>query len=204
MSRFLAGIYDWFMRDSEQACLQAWRGELLRDVRGDVLEVGAGTGANLAHYSDDATVVLAEPDPHMRRRLSARPELLRSAAQRSVVDAAVERLPFDAGRFDVVVSTLVLCSVADPRAAVSELRRVLRPGGHLVLLEHVAADDRDRRRWQGRVEPVWKRLAGNCHLTRDTARTLEDGGFVLDVRRDSMRKALPWVRPTIRGTGRLA
>jgi ubiquinone/menaquinone biosynthesis C-methylase UbiE len=139
----------------------------------------------------------------MRRRLAARPELVRRE-RLSVIDAAVERLPFDTGRFDVVVSTLVLCSVADPRAAVAELRRVLRPGGRLVLLEHVAADESDRRRWQGRVEPVWKRLAGNCHLTRDTAQTLVDGGFVLDVRRDSMRKALPWVRPTIRGTARPA
>ena len=198
----MAAIYDWFMRDTEQACLAGWRAELLADLRGEVLDVGAGTGANLAHYPADVRVVLAEPDPHMRDKLAARPEVV--ASRFTVIDAPIERLPFADARFDAVVCTLVLCSVEDPARALAEIRRVLRPDGQLVFLEHVAAHDHGRRAWQGRIEPFWRRIAGNCHLTRETGETLRAAGFVVDERRESMRKAVPWVRPSIRGVARRA
>ncbi|MBL8721134.1 MAG: class I SAM-dependent methyltransferase [Myxococcales bacterium] len=203
MSRLMAAIYDWFMRDAEQACLAGWRAELLADLRGEVLDVGAGTGANLAHYPEGVRVVLAEPDPHMRDKLAARPEVV--ASRFTVIDAPIERLPFADARFDAVVCTLVLCSVEDPARALAEIRRVLRPDGQLVFLEHVAAHDHGRRAWQGRIEPFWRRVAGNCHLTRETGETLRAAGFVVDdERRESMRKAVPWVRPSIRGVARRA
>jgi SAM-dependent methyltransferase len=122
--------------------------------------------------------------------------------------SSVEIRPDSAGRladadgsFDVVVSTLVLCSVPDQPAALVELRRVLRPGGRLAFLEHVAAVDRPGRlRWQQRLEPVWKRLAGGCHLTRRTAEAVGGAGFTLgEITRESARKAAPVVRPTVRG-----
>ena len=178
MSRLFAAIYDPFMRRTEQACLVAWRRELLSGLSGRVLEVGAGTGANLPHYPPAVTsLVLAEPDEHML----ARP----------LPDATV----------DAVVSTLVLCSVPDPARALQELSRVLRPGGSLVFLEHVAAaGGSSRLEWQRRIEPVWKRIAGNCHLTRPTEDSLREAGFVVEqVTRESMRKAMPWFRPTVRG-----
>jgi len=198
MSFFLAAIYDRFMAKSERAALGEWRRALLAPLAGHVLEVGAGTGVNLAHYPGSlARLVLAEPDPYMRRRLAPR------ARERGaeVLDASAEELPIPDASFDAVVSTLVLCSVSDPERALAEVRRVLRPGGRLVFIEHVAAWDRpDRLRWQRRLEPFWKRIAGNCHLTRTTAEAIERAGFeLLEVKRESMRKALPWVRPSVRG-----
>lgn len=198
----MAKIYDRFMSRSEEACLAAWRGELLAPLSGEVLEVGAGTGANLAHYPPLERLVLTEPDSHMRRQLEARAQRLAFPTECRGDEA--EALGFDDESFDAVVVTLVLCSVTHVGRTLHELKRVLRPGGRLVFLEHVGAEHgTSRRRWQGRVEPVWKRVAGNCHLTRDTERALVDAGFELDqVTRESMRKALPLVRPTVRGIAR--
>lgn len=199
MSRLFAAIYDPLMKATEDACLSAWRAELLAPLVGTVLEVGAGTGANLAHYSSGVRrLVLAEPDPGMRARLSRRAR----GRDATVVDAGAEKLPFADGEFDVVVSTLVLCSTEDPRGALAEMHRVLRPSGKLVFIEHVAAADGSRRLgWQRRIEPLWKRLMGNCHLTRRTDEAIAAAGFDLDeVRRESLRKAFPLVRPSIRGS----
>lgn len=200
MSWLLATVYDSFMAKAERACLSQWRSELLAPLRGEVLEIGAGTGANLAHYGAGVSrLVLSEPDPHMRRRLADR--VAGRAAQAEVIDAGVSSLPADSGAFDVVVSTLVLCSVADLGVALAEIHRVLRPGGRLVFLEHVAAEDHPQRlRWQRRIEPVWVRLAAGCHLTRQTDRAIERAGLeIASLTRQSMRKALPFVRPSIRG-----
>lgn len=200
MSRALAFIYDRFMQKSERACLAAWRAELLADLDGDVLEVGAGTGANLRHYPPAvARLVLAEPEPHMRARLARRVADAGRAVE--ISEARADALPMPDGSFDAVVCTLVLCSVDDPARALAEIRRVLRPGGRLVFLEHVAADDRPRRlAWQRRLEPLWRRVAGNCHLTRRTDALIRAAGFtVADARRQSVRKALPIMRPSVRG-----
>ena len=196
MSRFLATIYDRLMADSERACLAMWRDALLVEAAGDILEIGAGTGANVDRYGSRAsTITLTEPDPHMRARLVKR------FPGASVTDAACEHLPFEDARFDTAVSTLVLCSVRDPARSVRELRRVLRPGGKLLFIEHVAAaPGTRRRRWQGRVEPLWRRVLGNCHLTRETERTIERAGFRIEqLERESIRKTLPVARPSIRG-----
>jgi len=202
MSRLFSLVYDRITKPMEEACLQGWRADLLGGLSGAVLEIGAGTGANLPHYPSSVTrLVLAEPDGGMRRRLERRVAAWGRVAE--VVDAPAERLPFADGTFDAVVSTLVLCSVADPAVALAELKRVLRDDGRLVLIEHVAAgDDKpDRQRLQRRVEPVWKRVAGNCHLTRDTAAALAAAGFdVGGIERQSIRKAAPMVRPSIRGS----
>jgi len=202
MSRLLAAVYDRWMTRSEVACLASWRAELLAGLRGVVLEIGAGTGANLHHYPPAVRrLVLCEPDRFMRAHLAGK-----AAAGTEILDAPVERLPFADATFDAVVSTLVLCSVADPRTALAEIRRVLRPGGQLYFIEHVAAeDDRGRLRWQRWLEPVWRVIAGNCHLTRRTEAAIEGAGLVLEeVRRESVRKALPIVRPSIRGRARKA
>jgi len=206
MPWLMAKLYDRMMAGTEQACLQAWRQELLADVSGDVLEIGAGTGANLEFYGADVRrLLLTEPDPHMSalllRKLAARAG---SSSTAEVQTASSEQLPFADASFDTVVGTLVLCSVADPARAIAEIHRVLRPGGRLLFIEHVAADDNPGRlRWQHRLEPLWKRIAGGCHLTRDTGAALRAAGFVIEgEQRSSMRKAPPVVRPTIRGVAR--
>jgi len=201
-----AGVYDRMLAPMEQAGLREWRRALLADLTGTVVEVGAGTGVNLPLYP--ATVerlVLTDPSPAMLSRL-------RAAADRDttdpgprsveVVEAHADALPFDDGEVDAVVSTLVLCSVPDPAAVLAEARRVLRPGGRLVFLEHVAAEDRPARlRWQRRLDHVWPHVAGGCHLDRRTGVAIADAGFVLgDVTRESARKASPLVRAMIRGT----
>lgn len=205
MSWLMAAIYDRFMRGAEEACLDRWRSELLRDVGDEVLEVGAGTGVNLRHYP--ATVrrlVLAEPDRHMRRRLLSRCGGIPGRLPAEVWDEPLEGLPVAPGSFDAVVSTLVLCSVPDLHAALAEIFRVLRPGGRFVFLEHVAADgSRKRLKWQRRVEPVWRLLAGDCHLTRRTEEAIIAAGFEIEhIRRESIRKAMPLIRPSIRGVAR--
>ncbi|MDH4133122.1 MAG: class I SAM-dependent methyltransferase [Gemmatimonadota bacterium] len=204
MGRLIAAIYDRLTEASEEACLRQWRADLLRDLTGHVLEVGTGTGRNIPFYPADLErLVLSEPDQHMRRKLS---EKIRAQAQTraELLDTSLDELPFAAESFDAVVATLVLCSVTHPENALKEIHRVLRPGGRFIFLEHVAAEDRPRRlKWQRRIEPFWKRIAGGCHLTRRTADAIVAAGFTVEnLRRESMRKAWPLVRPTIRGTAR--
>ena len=200
MNRLSATLYDRTMAGVEAAGLATWRDELLADLEGRVVEVGAGTGANLDHYPPGLReLVLTEPDPRMRARLHAR--LARSPRDATVLDAPAERLPYPDGYFDAAVSTLVLCSVPDPAAALGELHRVLRPGGSLLVIEHVrGAPGTWSERWQRLVEPLWSHVAGNCHLTRDTARCLAGTGFeTAGLRATNLERAPAVIRPAIRG-----
>jgi len=200
LGRLGAMLYDRNLAQAEAACLARWRGALLAGARGDVLEIGAGTGLNLPHYPKAVRrLVLVEPDRAMRQVLA------RKVGDRSdviLVDSTAELLPLPDAAFDFVVSTLVLCSVQSPMRALTEAWRVLRPGGRLLFLEHVAAEDRPSRlRWQRWLEPPWRLLSGNCHLTRRTADTIVEAGFQLEeVRRESIRKVVGVVRPSVRGS----
>lgn len=180
--------------------MSRWRAELLTPLAGEeVLEIGAGTGRNLELYPPQLTrLVLAEPDRHMRAQLDRRAA---QSATVSIVDASAELLPYPDESFDAIVSTLVLCSVHDLDRALSEAWRVLRPGGRLIFVEHVAAPARScQRAAQHLVEPVWRCIAGNCHLTRDTADAISRAGFdIVMLTSQSMAKAPFFVRPTIRG-----
>jgi ubiquinone/menaquinone biosynthesis C-methylase UbiE len=200
----MARVYDRIMAGSEAACLLHWRRELLADLHGRVLEVGAGTGASIPCYPGSVSeLILAEPDPHMRRQLEAR---LGEQDRITVIADSIEALSVPDASFDAVVCSLVLCSVESSPRALAELARVLRPGGALVFIEHVAAhahDEPRRLRWQHRLEPVWKRVAGNCHLTRDTELEILEAGFEIEqIERESLRKAMPLIRPSIRGVAR--
>lgn len=189
------------MAKAEDACLKEWRHGLLRQVSGEVLEVGAGTGANIKFYPDSVTrLVLTEPDKHMRKILKE--QVNRHHLENvGVASGTAEQIEADDESFDYVVSSLVCCSVTDLKVCLSEIRRVLRPGGGLVFLEHIAAaDGTSRRRWQNRINPIWKTFMGNCHLNRETEQAIVTGGFeIIQIERESMRKAPPIVRPTIRG-----
>jgi ubiquinone/menaquinone biosynthesis C-methylase UbiE len=197
-----AWVYDCSLSGAEAACLSDWRRALLSGAHGDVLEIGAGTGANLSYYPKAVRrLVLAEPDAGMRARLK------RKVGERddvTVIDATAEIIPLPDKAFDVVVSTLVLCSVDSPGRSLAEVWRVLRPGGRLLFLEHVAAEGRPGRlRWQRFLEPAWRCMAGNCHLTRETASSITEMGFEFeDLQRESIRKVAGVVRPSIRGAAR--
>ncbi len=200
MSSLTGFIYDRVMAQAELACLRDWRRELLAELQGSVLEIGAGTGANLAFYPTAVQrIVLCEPDPGMRSALSARAGALQRPVEIRPITA--ETLDFADASFDHAVSTLVCCSVGDPARALGQIRRVLKPGGSLVFLEHVAAwDNPRRRRWQERLNPLWRRFASNCHLNRETEQTIRAAGFAIDrIQRESIRKIMPLVRPSIRG-----
>ncbi len=180
LDRLFAGAYDRVMAPVERGVLGARRAELLASASGHVLDLGAGTGANLEHLPRAVTAVTAvEPTPEManklRERLVATPAL---TADREVVvlEAPAERIPLDDASIDHALATLVLCTVTDPARAIAEIRRVLRPGGTLVILEHVVATGTTRR-VQSAVQPVWGVVARGCHVDRDTRALLEAGGF---------------------------
>jgi ubiquinone/menaquinone biosynthesis C-methylase UbiE len=202
MGRLFAALYERMGAAPEKAGLRQMRADLLRGARGRTLELGAGTGLNLAHYTgavDD--LVLTEPDPHMARRLRLRlAQEPPPVGTVELVEVAAESLPFDDASFDTAVSTLVLCSVADPAVAAAELVRVLRPGGSLLYLEHVRSEEGRLARWQDRLERPWGWLGAGCHPNRATAETLAAAGFGLErVEHGRLPKAPPIVRPLIAG-----
>src|ERR671910_861262 len=172
-----AALYDPVGASAERRWMGGRRRRLLAGARGAVLEIGGGTGANLAHYRDVDRVTIAEPDPFMRNKIG--PKLEEARVPVEVSAAGAEALPYPDGSFDTVVSTLVLCTVPDQEAALDEVRRVLRPGGRLLFIEHVRATG-SAARWQDRLEPLWRRLLGGCHPNRDTVAAIEEAGFEIE------------------------
>lgn len=193
--RFFSAMYDSCMKGTEEAGLRDRRRKLLAEARGRTVELGAGTGLNLDLYPDAVEeLVLTEPDPHMAKRLRAR--LAESGRAAEVHEAGAEKLPFADSSFDTVVATLVLCTVPDPAAAVAEARRVLKPGGRLLFLEHVRSGEPGLARWQDRLERPWRFLGDGCHCNRDTVATIGASGLELgEIERDELPKAPPLVRP---------
>jgi ubiquinone/menaquinone biosynthesis C-methylase UbiE len=201
--RIFAALYDRIASVGERAGMAEMRAELLREASGRTLEIGAGTGLNLPHYTKAVTeLVVTEPDPFMagrlRKRLAADPP---SPAAVRVVEAPAEELPFENESFDTVVSTLVLCSVQAPDRAVAEIVRVLDLAGRLLCVEHVRSPDSPQLvRWQDRLERPWGWVTGGCHPNRDTVAELEAAGLQTDgLVRDGLPKAPPIVRPLVRG-----
>ena len=198
-----AALYDRMTARAERAGLADLRAGVLAGASGRTLELGAGTGSNAAHYPAAVTeLVLTEPDPHMARRLREKLSSSPPPFQYEVVEAGAESLPFADDSFDSVASTLVLCTVDDPARTVSEVARVLRPGGGLLLLEHVRDPASGRlARWQDRLRRPWGWFAGGCHPNRDTAATLRGAGFdVSALESAQLPGAPPFVRPAIRGS----
>jgi SAM-dependent methyltransferase len=197
--RLSAVLYDPFFWLAERAGLAARRRALVQQARGRVLEIGAGTGLNLRHYADDAELVLSEPDAAMAERLRRRVADGRRPA--TVVLASAEALPFADGEFDAVVSTLVLCTVPDQAAALREIRRVLRPGGRLLFMEHIRSASPRWARWQDRLNTPWRAFAEGCNCNRATLEVIDAGPLALrEVQRGVIPAMVPLIRPLATGS----
>lgn len=197
--RIFAHFYDRIFAASEKAGLTNIRRDVLSHASGTVLEIGAGTGLNLELYPSEVTsLTLAEPEQPMIKQLS--PKLDHRVLQ--VVQAPAEALPFVDESFDTVVSTLVLCTVSDPAKALGEARRVLRPDGRLLFLEHVRGEPK-LAKWQDRLNPINKVVAHGCNCNRDTLASIRAAGFnVLRVSQEEFPKAPPHVKPLIWGVAK--
>jgi ubiquinone/menaquinone biosynthesis C-methylase UbiE len=167
-------LYDACCALVERFGLGRWRRWLVGGAVGRVLDVGCGTGRNLPLFDRGARVIGL--DPTRDSLLAAR----RRAPDVPLVQGDAQALPFRAGAFDTVVSGLVFCSVPDPARGLAEVKRVLRPGGTLRMLEHVRATGGLKARVQDRWQPLWTRLTGGCHWNRDTERTVGAAGFHID------------------------
>jgi SAM-dependent methyltransferase len=198
--RFFAAVYERSLAATEEAGLRERRRELLARASGRTLELGAGTGLNLDHYPEAVTeLVLSEPFEPMARRLRER--LAGSRREAEVVVAGAESLPFPDDGFDTVVAALVLCTVDDLAATLTEVERVLRPGGRLLFCEHVRSGDPGLARWQDRLERPWGFVAHGCHPNRDTVAAIGSSPLELEtVAHDELRKAAPIVRPLVVGS----
>jgi ubiquinone/menaquinone biosynthesis C-methylase UbiE len=197
--RAFAAVYDRGLKSTEEAGLGEMRRQVLAKAGGRTIDVGAGTGVNIDLFPEGVSeLVLAEPDPHMLKQLRAK--LTASPVDAVAIEAPAEDLPFEDDSFDTAVFTLVLCTVPDPAAALAEAARVLKPGGKLLFVEHVRAENPDLARWQDRFEKPWRFLADGCHCNRDTVSLIEAAPFSLEqVERDELPKSPPIVRPLVRG-----
>jgi ubiquinone/menaquinone biosynthesis C-methylase UbiE len=202
--RGFAAIYDRAFEATEEAGLRDMRREALAEASGRTIDIGSGTGANLTLYPSQVTeLVFAEPDPHMLKQLRAK--VGEAGVDAEVVQAPAEALPFEDSSFDTAAFTLVLCTVPNPAAALAEAARILKPGGKLLFVEHVRAEDAGLARWQDRLEKPWRFIGDGCHCNRDTVATIEASPLSLQsVERGELPKAPPIVRPLVRGTAVLA
>ena len=152
------------------------RSRYVSQAVGDVLEIGIGSGLNLEHYSDGVrSITGVDPAAELTSKAAERAEKI--AAPVEVLGISGESLDLDDNAFDTIVCTWTLCSIPNPYRAVDEMRRVLKPGGQMIFVEHGRSDDAGIAKWQARVEPLWKIIGGGCHLTRRADELLGDGGF---------------------------
>lgn len=155
------------------------RRKVVPKAAGKVLELGIGGGMNLVHYDAAQVTSVSGVDPSAELRAIAEKAPRAEGLKVDIQDGTAEALPFADASFDCVVCTFTLCSVASPPAALAEARRVLKPGGRFLFCEHGLAPDAKVANWQAFIEPLWKRMAGGCHLTRPVGGTIASAGFTL-------------------------
>ncbi len=167
------------------------RRKIVPQAKGEVLEIGFGSGLNLPHYRPAAVskIWALEPSAGMRRK--AQPALAGSSIDVEFIELPGEQIPLPDASIDTVVVTYSLCTIPDVLTALQEMRRVLKPDGRLLYCEHGVAPDADVTRWQHRLDPAWQRIAGGCHMGRDIPALLHAGGF--DIKSDH-RMYIPGVR----------
>lgn len=180
------------------------RSRIVPRASGEVLELGCGGAANLQYYDWSAVTKLSGIDPSPELLDLAQAELRKSGHDGDFRSGIAEALPFDDDSFDTLVTTFTLCSVQDQAGALAEARRVLRPDGKLLFVEHGSSPDATSARWQARVEPVWKHIAGGCHLTRAVTSAISEAGFsVSDHHGHYMKRTPRWLGWVEYGEARL-
>jgi len=175
MGELLSAIYDPVIAPLDRMGLRRWREWAISAAHGRVLELGVGTGMNLAHYRGVESVTAIDPDEDSLRRAATK--IRGSRAWLTFCRAQAEELPFADESFDVVVGTLVFCTIGDPVRALSQARRVLKSGGTFRLVEHVRVENRLGAGAQDRLTPLWTQVAGGCHLNRDTLSAVKEAGW---------------------------
>lgn len=180
MSLYQDRLLPWLIHLSmRNRRLLPFRERVIAAAQGQVLEIGVGSGFNLPLYADRVERVIGlDPSPKLL-------EMARSAAERTrlpveLMEGDAEAIPLDDKSIDTVVTTWVLCTVADPTRALADMRRVLKPNGQLLFAEHGRSSDSRVCRWQDRLTPLWKRISGGCHLNRGIAELIETSGFRID------------------------
>ena len=171
--------------------IAAARDKVVPLARGKVFEIGCGGGLNQPFYDRAAIESFAGMDPSAKGLEFARSAAAQVGWSADIQAGVGEAIPFEAESFDTVVCTFTLCSVADPARTLSELRRILSPGGQLLFAEHGRAPDAAVRTWQSRIEPVWKRLAGGCHLSRPVTAAIAQAGFDLGATEQRYAPGIP-------------
>lgn len=169
--------------------LQPYRQRIVAAAEGRVLELGVGSGLNLPLYGGNVERVIGlEPSPELLHMAERRRDEARVPVD--LAEASAEAVPLDAASIDTVVTTWTLCTIPDAERALRECRRVLRPGGNLLFVEHGRAPEPSVARWQDRLDPLWSRLAGGCHLNRRIDALIEDAGFRIEALRHSRIRGL--------------
>ncbi|WP_421991565.1 class I SAM-dependent methyltransferase [Qipengyuania sp.] len=163
-----------------QEGIEERRHQIVPLAEGRVFEIGCGGGLNQALYDTEKVTSFAGIDPHAKLLDGARKRAKAMGWDTDIRQGVGEDIPFPAGSFDTVVCTYTLCSVDNPARVLAEMRRILAPGGRLLFLEHGRAPDAGVARWQERIEPLWKPLAGGCHLTRPIGTSLRAAGFAVE------------------------
>jgi SAM-dependent methyltransferase len=153
------------------------REKVVPQARGRVLEIGIGTGRNIPYYDRSRVSQVVGVDPALRMHHLAEKRIRQTGLPVELIGLSAEKLPVADASFDTVVCTYTLCTIPDPLAALAEMKRVLVPGGRLLFSEHGVAPDASVARWQARLQPLWKPLAGGCHLNRDIPLLLKEAGF---------------------------
>lgn len=196
-SGIFARVYDPFMQKMEERVLQKRRKSLLENLTGNILEVGAGTGANFQHYNKNAQVIAIEPAGMMLQHAAKMLSEEKLSASFRLIQAGIgddevtEAIPDDG--LDAVVFTLVLCTIPDAASALKQCIHWLKPGGKIVMLEHIASNDPWGYRIQTIINPVWKHLAEGCNLNRHTNELIQNTGLQLESE-EYFTKALPFYK----------
>ena len=166
-------------RSMRQETLVAYRERVVSGAVGRILEIGIGSGVNLRYYGNQAKHVIGL-DPSAKLLAIAAEADKRTGLSVELVKGSAEVIPIEDKTMDTVLTTWTLCSISDVNRALSEMRRVLKPNGRLLFVEHGLSPDDKVRRWQNRLNPVWKRVAGGCNLNRAIAQLIEVAGFRLE------------------------